>query len=51
MDRPRPAVIPLKSVPVIPADEAPTRVRIGRIVTQTEHGSNLLLGAAWMVPG
>ena len=51
MDRPRPAVIPLKSVPVIPAEEAPTRVRIGRIVTKTEHGSNLLLGAAWMDPG
>jgi mannose-6-phosphate isomerase-like protein (cupin superfamily) len=51
VDRPRPAVIPLKSVPVIPAAEAPTRVRIGRIVTKTEHGSNLLLGAAWMDPG
>lgn len=51
MDRPRPAVIPLASVPVIPADRAPTRVRIGRIVTRRAHGSNLLLGAAWMDPG
>jgi mannose-6-phosphate isomerase-like protein (cupin superfamily) len=51
MDRPRPEVVPLDSVPVIPADQAPTKVRIARLVTRERCGSNLLLGACWMDPG
>jgi mannose-6-phosphate isomerase-like protein (cupin superfamily) len=51
MERPSPQVVPLESVPVIPADEAPTKVRIARLVTRHRHGSNLLLGACWMDPG
>ena len=51
MEKPRPAVVPLASVPVIPADEAPTKVRIARLVTRERCGSNLLLGACWMDPG
>ena len=51
MDRPRPQVVPLASVPPVPAEEAPTRVRIARLVTRDRCGSNLLLGAAWMDPG
>lgn len=51
MERPRPRVVPLGSVPVIPADEAPTRVRIARLVTREDCGSSLLLGACWMDPG
>jgi mannose-6-phosphate isomerase-like protein (cupin superfamily) len=51
MDRPRPQVVPLAAVPVVPADEAPTKVRIARLVTRERHGSNLLLGACWMDPG
>ena len=47
----RPQVVPLDSVPVIPAEEAPTRVRIARLVTRERCGSNLLLGACWMDPG
>ncbi len=43
--------MPLASVPVIPADEAPTKVRIARLVTRERCGSNLLLGACWMDPG
>jgi mannose-6-phosphate isomerase-like protein (cupin superfamily) len=50
-DRPRPMVIALEDVPVIPADEAVTRVRIARIVTRKRCGSNLLLGASWLDPG
>jgi hypothetical protein len=49
--RPRPQVVPLDSVPVISAEEAPTRVRIARLVTREQCGSNLLLGACWMDPG
>jgi mannose-6-phosphate isomerase-like protein (cupin superfamily) len=48
---PRPQVVPLESVPVIPAAEAPTKVRIARLVTRDTCGSNLLLGACWMDPG
>ena len=51
MERRSPHVVPLDSVPVIPADEAPTKVRIARLVTRERHGSNLLLGACWMDPG
>jgi mannose-6-phosphate isomerase-like protein (cupin superfamily) len=46
-----PEVIPLSAVPVIPAGEAPTKVRIARLVTRERCGSNLLLGACWMDPG
>ncbi len=51
MEKPRPAVVPLESVRVIPADEAPTKVRIARLITRERCGSNLLLGACWMDPG
>lgn len=51
MQKPRPQVVPLESVPVVPADEAPTKVRIARLVTRERCGSNLLLGACWMDPG
>ncbi len=51
MERPRPQVIPLGSVPHIPKDEAPTKVEIARIVSRERCGSNLLLGACWMEPG
>ena len=51
MEKPRPAVVPLHSVPVNPADEAPTKVRIARLVSRERCGSNLLLGACWMDPG
>jgi mannose-6-phosphate isomerase-like protein (cupin superfamily) len=51
MSKPVPRVVPLDSVPVIPADEAPTKVRIARLVTREGCGSNLLLGACWMDPG
>jgi mannose-6-phosphate isomerase-like protein (cupin superfamily) len=50
-DRPRPMVVPLDSVPVIPAEEAVTKVRIARVITKARCGSNLLLGASWIDPG
>lgn len=50
MERPRPHVVPLDSVPVIKAEEAPTKVRIARLVTRERYGS-ILLGACWMDPG
>ncbi len=46
-----PSIVPLDTVPVIPADQAPTQVRIARLITHREHGSNLLLGASWCDPG
>jgi len=49
--RVKPQVVPLKNVPVLPAAEAPTKVRIARLVSRERCGSNLLLGAAWMDPG
>ncbi len=51
MEKPRPRVVPLASVPVIPAKEAPTKVRIARLVSRQSCGSGLLLGACWMDPG
>ena len=46
-----PSVVPLDTAAVIPADQAPTRVRIARLITAREHGSRLLLGASWSDPG
>jgi mannose-6-phosphate isomerase-like protein (cupin superfamily) len=51
MDKPRPQSIPLASIPVTPAAEAVTKVRIARVVTRERCGSNLLLGASWLDPG
>src|SRR5438128_1607115 len=51
MTRPHPQVVPLDSVDPIPAEKAPTKVRIARLVTKERSGSNLLLGACWMDPG
>lgn len=50
-DRPKPMVIPLEDVPVTPAEQAVTKVRIARIITRKRCGSNLLLGASWLDPG
>ena len=51
MEHIEPRVISLDSVTPIPAEEAPTRVKIARLITRRECGSNLLLGACWMEPG
>jgi mannose-6-phosphate isomerase-like protein (cupin superfamily) len=51
MERVPPKVVPLDSVPPIPKTEAPTRVRIARLVTNRRCGANLLVGVAWLDPG
>lgn len=48
---PVPCVVPLVDVPPTPADQAVTRVRIARLITQTRCGSDLTQGCAWMEPG
>jgi mannose-6-phosphate isomerase-like protein (cupin superfamily) len=44
-------VVPLADVPVIPAAEAVTRVRIARTITRARCGSELMQGLSWMDPG
>lgn len=51
IDKPRPVVIPLSEVTPVPAADAPTKVRISRIITRGKHGSNLTQGVCWMDPG
>lgn len=51
MSRPRPMVVPLQSVPPVPKEKAPTKVRIARLVTKKRCGSDLLIGVAWVEPG
>ena len=51
MDKPRPMVVPLHTVPPVPAAEAVTKVRIARLITKKRCGSNLLTGVSWMNPG
>jgi mannose-6-phosphate isomerase-like protein (cupin superfamily) len=46
-----PTVVNMNSVATIPAEEAPTKVRIRRLVTNKAQGSNLLLGVCFMDPG
>lgn len=50
-EHPRPVIIPLKDVVPVAAENAPTKVRISRIITRAEHGSNLTQGVCWMDPG
>ena len=38
-------------MPITPAAEAVTKVRIARLITSKRCGSNLLLGASWLDPG
>ncbi len=52
MDRsPRPVVVPLAEATPVPAQDAPTKVRISRVITRGKHGSNLTQGLCWMDPG
>jgi mannose-6-phosphate isomerase-like protein (cupin superfamily) len=51
MDRPKPMVVPMDSVPPVPAAEAVTKVRIARLITKKRCGSNLLCGVSWLDPG
>jgi hypothetical protein len=51
MTSPAPMVVPLGDVPVIPAAEAVTRVRIARTITRARCGSELMQGVCWMDPG
>jgi len=46
-----PMVVPLADVPVTPAAEAVTRVRIARTITRARCGSELMQGVSWMDPG
>lgn len=49
--KPRPTLVHLADVTPVPADEAPTRVRISRLFTRAGHGANLTQGVCWMDPG
>ena len=51
VDKKIPTLVNMNSVATIPAEEAPTKVRIRRLVTRKAHGSNLLLGICFMDPG
>ena len=51
VDKKIPTLVNMNSIPTIPAEEAPTKVRIRRLVTRKAHGSNLLLGICFMDPG
>ena len=50
-DKRIPTVVNMNSIATIPAEEAPTKVRIRRLVTRKANGSNLLLGVCFMDPG
>jgi len=50
-NRVRPQVVPLASVPPVPKEQAPTKVRIARLITRRRCGSNLVVGVAWLDPG
>ena len=48
---PRPVKIRPESLPWIESDEAPTKVRIRRVITRGRCGSELMLGVCEMAPG
>jgi quercetin dioxygenase-like cupin family protein len=51
MTEPRPAKIHYDEIPWKAQDEAPTKVRIRRLITRGRHGSELALGVCEMEPG
>lgn len=51
MAKNKPQVVPLASVEVRAPEDAPTKVRIARMITNARCGSNMLLGVAWVQPG
>ena len=48
---PRPAKIHFDAIPWRARDDAPTKVRIRRLITRGRHGSELTLGVCEMEPG
>jgi mannose-6-phosphate isomerase-like protein (cupin superfamily) len=50
-ERLKPAVVSLDSVTPYEKDEAPTKVKVARLVTRERCGGNLLVGHCWMDPG
>jgi mannose-6-phosphate isomerase-like protein (cupin superfamily) len=48
---PVPTVVALAAVPITPADSWPENLDVANMITGGEHGSEVLLGAAWMEPG
>jgi len=48
---PEPAVVALADVPVTPADSWPENLDVANMITRGRHGSEILLGAAWMEAG
>lgn len=50
-NKPVPVVVALADATPTPAQDAPTKVRISRVITRAKHGSNLTQGLCWMDPG
>ena len=48
---PVPCVVALEAVPITPADSWPEKLDVANMITRGQHGSEVLLGAAWMEPG
>ena len=48
---PSPQVRALDDVPITPAHSWPENLDVANIFTRGEHGTEVLLGAAWMEPG
>jgi mannose-6-phosphate isomerase-like protein (cupin superfamily) len=46
-----PAVVRLQDVDVLQPDQTPAGVRLARIITKGDTGSDMLLGACWLAPG
>lgn len=47
----RPCMVALADVPITPAHSWPERLDVANMITRGQHGSEVLLGAAWMDPG
>lgn len=47
----RPQLVHLEDVPVVPIGGPSSGVRLARIITESDHGSRLMLGVHWLEPG
>ncbi|MDX6722736.1 MAG: hypothetical protein QOD44_810 [Solirubrobacteraceae bacterium] len=48
---PEPVVVALADTPITPADSWPENLDVANMITKGRHGSEILLGAAWMEAG
>lgn len=51
MEKPRPAVEHATQVPALEGERSPILIKLARVITKAQHGSEITLGVCWLEPG